>query len=149
VAASAIDGWVDLPLLLELGSQLALLVRRRGVPVHVEDFRGRTKEILGGTMAIKAPLHAEGLRLVDHAHLIDGPVTAVTADATIHVNSVVEISVIRQAMDLDPGNGLSGLPTLADRREAGAVRQDLALPVAVDAGLGCRRLECPATSTKL
>jgi hypothetical protein len=136
VASSAADRWVNFPFFLEFGAKLSLRLGRSGVPVHVEDLGRRAKEILGGAMAIKAPLHAERLSLVNHAHFVHRPMTAVAAHAAVHVNGMIEVGVIRETMDLNPRDGLTALPTLTHGSETGAVRQDLALTVAIDAGLG-------------
>jgi hypothetical protein len=105
------------------------------VPVHVEDLGGRTKEILGRAVAIKAPLHAERLGLVDLVHLVDRPVAAVAADSAVHMDRMIEVGVVGQSVNLHPGDRLARLPALADRSETGAVRKDLAVAVTVDAGL--------------
>ena len=140
MASSAVDGWVDLPLLLEFGSQITLCFGRSGMPVHVKDLRGRAEEILGGTMAIEAPLHAERFRLVDHAHLIHRTMAAVTTNAAVHMDGMIEIGVVGQAMDLHPGNRLTGIPAVADRGKTRTVRQNLALTMAIDTGLGGRQV---------
>jgi len=136
VASSATDWWVNFPFFLEFGAKLSLRLGRSGVPVHIEDLGRRAKEILGGAMAIKAPLHAERLRLVNHAHFVHRSMTAVTAHSAVHVHGMIEVCVVGQSVDLDPRDGLAGLPTVAHGSETGAVRQDLALAVAIDAGLG-------------
>ena len=136
MAASAIYRRIDLPLLFELGSQFALFGRRCRVPIHVKDLRGRAKEILGCTMTIQAPLHAERLGLVDNAHLVYRTMATVAADSAVHMDGMVEISVIGEAVDLHPRNRFAAFPTVADGGKARTVRQNLALTVTVDAGLG-------------
>ena len=69
------------------------------MPVHVEDLGGRAEEVLGGAVAVEAPLHAERLGLVDLVHLVDRPVAAVAAHAAVHVDGVVEVGVVGQAVD--------------------------------------------------
>jgi len=64
----------------------------------------------------------------------------VAADPAVHMDGMVEISVIREAVDLHPRNRLTAFPTVADGGKARTVRQNLALAVAVDAGLGGRKV---------
>ena len=52
------------------------------------------------------------------------------------MDGVVEVGVVRQAVNLHPWDRLARLPALADGGEARAVAEDLALTMAVDAGLG-------------
>ena len=91
-------------------------------------------------MAVEAPLHAERLGLIDLRHLVHRPMAAVAADAAIHVDCVVEVSVIGQAVDLHPGDRLARLPALADRSETRAVREDFPFTMTVDTGLGVREI---------
>ena len=65
---------------------------------------------------------------------------AVAADPTVHVDRMVEVGVIRQAVNLHPWDRLACLPAVAHGGQTGTVRQDLALAVAVDAGLGGRQV---------
>lgn len=92
------------------------------MPIHVKDLRGRTKEILRGTMTIQTPLHAQRLGLVDNAHFVHRAMAAITADAAVHVNGMVEVGIIGEAMDLNPRNRLTGLPAITDSSKTGAVR---------------------------
>ena len=106
------------------------------MPRHIEDFRGRAKEILGCAVAVQTPLHTERLGLVDYAHLVHRSVATVATDPAVHVDRVIEVGVVRQTVDLHPRDGLAGLPAFTHRRKTRAVRQDLSFPVTVDAGLG-------------
>ena len=105
------------------------------MPLHVEHFTRRTKEIFGSTMTFETPGHAEGLGFIDNRHFIDLTMTTVAANTTINVNSMVEIGVVRKLVDFDPLNRSSRLPTLLDWRETRAVPFDLTLTVAIDTGL--------------
>ena len=110
------------------------------MPIHVKDLRGRTKEILWGTMTIQTPLHAQRLGLVDNAHFVHRTMAAVTADTPVNVNGMVEVGIIGEAVDLNPRNRLTGLPAVTDSGKTRAVRQNLALTVAIDAGLRGRQV---------
>jgi len=110
------------------------------MPVHVEDLRWWTEEILGRTVAVQTPLHAEGLGLIDHAHLIDGAMAAIAAHTTVHMDGVVEVGVVGQTVNLHPGNRLAGLPAFTHGSEARAIGKDLALSMTVNTGLRGRKI---------
>jgi len=57
-------------------------------------------------MAIQAPTHSQGRSLKDKLHLIDRAMTGGAANAFVHVNAVIEVDVVGQAVDLDPLNRL-------------------------------------------
>ena len=98
-------------------------------PSHVGDLFDRPQVRLRIAMAVQAPAHAERLVLVDLFHLIDPTVTADAADAAGHVGAVVEVGVVRKVVDLHPLDGFARLVALADGRELGARRPDLAVTV--------------------
>ena len=110
------------------------------MPRHIEYLSGGAKEIFRGAMTVQAPLHAQGLRLVDHAHLVDRTVTAVATHASVYVDGMVEIGVVGQSMNLHPGNRLAGFPAFSKGCQAGAVGEDFSLSMAVDASLGRREV---------
>ena len=83
--------------------------------------------IFGGTMAIQAPRHALGLVLVDNLHFIDGAVATVAAHATVHVNSVVKIGVVRNLVNANPVDRLARLPTLTHWGQLRTIRLDLGM----------------------
>jgi hypothetical protein len=56
------------------------------------------------------------------------------------MDSMVEISVVGQAVNLHPGNRLTGLPTLPNRSETRAVGKDFTGTVTVDTGLRGREI---------
>jgi hypothetical protein len=140
VAPSAGHGWINLPLLFELRADLQLLGERTGMPRHIEDLGWRAEEILGRAVTVETPFHAQGLCLIDNAHLIHRTVTAVTAHTPVHMDSMVEIGVVGQAVNLHPGNRLTGLPTLPNRSETRAVGKDFTCTVAVNTGLCGREI---------
>ena len=94
MASSAVDWWIDLPLFFEFRPHLKLVGSGRGMPGHVEDLRGWTQEILRSAMAVQAPLHTQGLSLIDHAHLVDRTVTTVATHPTVHVDGMVEVGIV-------------------------------------------------------
>ena len=64
----------------------------------------------------------------------------VTADTAVHMDRMVEVSVIRQAVDLHPRDRLACLPAIAHCGQTGTVGQDLTLAMAIDTGLGGRQV---------
>ena len=91
------------------------------VDVEIEDI-ARLADALGGVaMAVQAPAHAVGLVVVDRVHLVDLAVTLHAADASVHMNGVVEIDVIRGLVDLHPRNGLAAGIRLPDQTQLGRV----------------------------
>jgi len=103
-------------------------------PSHVRDFFHRAEVRFGVTMAVQTPAHAEWLVLVDLFHLVHPTVTTHSANAAGHVGAMVEVSVVRQVVNLHPLDGLAGRVALADQRKLGAIRPNLG--VAVHARLG-------------
>jgi hypothetical protein len=53
-------------------------------------------------MALEAPGHALGLVLIDHFHLVNRATTGKAAYTAVHVHRVIEIGVVRDAVDLYP-----------------------------------------------
>src|SRR6478735_4065462 len=119
-------GWrSNVVLLAELFAELGA---RLG-PSHVGDLFNRPQIRLWIAMAVQAPAHAERLVLVDLFHLIDPTMTTHAADAAGHVGAVIEVSVVREVVDLDPLDGFARLVALANRRELGAGRPDFAVTI--------------------
>jgi hypothetical protein len=58
---------------------------------HTEDLLARTKFPLGMSMAVKAPLHQQGMRLECERHLVDLAMASRTADAFLHMDAVIEV----------------------------------------------------------
>ncbi len=96
---SAVGGGIDVPVVLELRAELPLCGGGLGFPREIEDFVRRAQLILGGAVAVEAPLHALRLALEDDRHLIHCAVARVAADAAVHVGGVVEINVVGQLVD--------------------------------------------------
>ena len=87
-------------------------------------------------MAFQAPLHLQRRRLKHDRHLIDSTVTGRTTDAFVHVNAVIEVSVVRQVVNSDPFDWLAGTKTRADGLEIRTVGPDLLMTA--HAGIGGR-----------
>ena len=64
-------------------------------------------------MTLQTPLHLQCFGLKQDRHLVDATVTGRTSDAFFHVNTVIEVSEIRQVVNSDPLNRLAGAETLA------------------------------------
>jgi hypothetical protein len=81
--------------------------------------------ILWGAVAIKAPFHALRFMLIDNLHLIDRAVARITTHATIHVHRMVEIRIVRHAVNLDPIDGgtvaLAPVPSRSHRLQPGTL----------------------------
>lgn len=92
-------------------------------------------------MAIKAEGHAERLGVIDLVHLVDLPMALDTADATIHMNGVIEIDVVRGLMNLDPRNWFAGLRAFANQSQPRVSRQNLI--VAIHARRSCGNIRIP------
>lgn len=104
--------------------------------IHIGNLINRSQIRIGIAMAIETPRHAQRLFLLDFLHLGDVAVTAKATDTGIEVHRVIEIGVLRKHVNIDPLNRLAGRPTLAQRHELLALRQNQRM--AVHTGL-CRR----------
>src|SRR5439155_22758745 len=87
-------GLPDLVLVHELATQPERVVRVavlillvRGLPSQIEDLGAWPQVILRVPVAINAPLHHEGRRLVGEGHVVDAAVTRGAADALVNVDA--------------------------------------------------------------
>ena len=80
-------------------------------------------------MAIETKGHAQGLIMVNFIHLVDGPVTLDTTDAAVYVNGMIEINVVRDAVDLNPGDGDSISRAISHQRKPCVVSQHLVVTI--------------------
>jgi hypothetical protein len=55
-------------------------------------------------VTIEARAHRERNGLLDDIHILDVPVAVHAVDAPVHMNAVIEIGVVRHAMDPLPGD---------------------------------------------
>ena len=115
MTASAVLRRVDIPLLLQLGSDLFLRFALGGFPVEIENLIDRPQVFFRVSMAIQTPTHAQRFVLVHYIHVVHVAMTANTADPTVNVNRMVEIREIRYLMDPDPVHRLPGFPALFNR----------------------------------
>src|SRR5665213_4106015 len=81
------------------------LILWRG-PLHVEDGTLRPNIIFGIAMAGQAPPHRKGCRLFHQRHAVHLTVAGRAAHSLGHMNTVVEIDVVRKLMDSTPVNRL-------------------------------------------
>ena len=105
---------------------------RTPLPIKIGDFLRRTKMGGGVAMTVKAEGHAEGLGLVNFVHVVDVAVAFHATDAAVYVDGVVEIDVVREFVNLHPGNGLAGLVTVTNYSELGIVLEHHAVAVHAD-----------------
>ncbi len=85
--------------------------------------------LLGMAMAFETKTHAQRLGVENFIHVIDLPVAFHAADAAVHMNGVIEINVVRNFMDLHPGNGRVVLDTVTHQLQARIVLQHLIVTV--------------------
>src|SRR4249920_897283 len=76
-----------------LGAQLRALFKLVGrrIPDRREHLGLGAEVLLGIVVAVEAPLHLQGLGLIDEGHLPDRPVASGAADALVHVRRVIEV----------------------------------------------------------
>ena len=106
---------VNIPLLLQLGSNLLLRLTAGGFPIEIKNLIDRAQVFFRVSMAIQAPTHGQWFMLIHDIHMIDVAVTTDTTNASINVNRVIEVSEIGDLMDPHPVHGLSGFPALLNR----------------------------------
>ena len=76
-------------------------------------------------VTLQTPLHLQRRSLINNRHLVDASVTRRTTDTFFHVNTVVEVNVIRQIVDTYPFERLAGAKTRAHGFEIGTIGPDL------------------------
>ena len=72
------------------------------LPTHLEHLIFGPQKIFGMPVTIKAPRHMEILRFPGQRHLINAAMTRLATNAFIHVNTVIEVDEVRQAIDAVP-----------------------------------------------
>ena len=85
-------------------------------------------------MAVKAPTHTQGLGLLNDFHLLDVSVATGASYACSHMDTVVEISVVRYVMNSNPMNRRPGRHTLLQGCEEGAVSFEYLMAIHTDLG---------------
>ena len=73
--------------------------------------------LLGLTVTIEAPPHAERLVLEHNLHVVDPAVTRYAADTALNVRRMVKVHVVWKVVDANPLDRLSTFPACAYRRE--------------------------------
>ena len=86
------------------GKTLLFIQLRLLVVGEIRDLGNRTKVGNRVSVTIKAPAHGQLLGSTDDRHLVDTPVTGNTSNSTVDMCAVIEICVIRDAIDPDPLN---------------------------------------------
>ncbi len=107
-----------------------------GGPFHVENLRLVAHKFLRRTVTGQTPFHLQRRSLIDHGHLIDAAMTGRAADAFVHVNTVIEINVVRKIVHTRPLQRLARSETGAHRLEIGTVRPNLLVAIHADRGRG-------------
>lgn len=85
--------------------------------VHVRHFFARPEVRLRVAVAVQAPAHAQGLRLVDVGHRVDAAVTRLASDARVDVSRVVEVNEVGKVVDFDPLDRFVGFGDVAKKLE--------------------------------
>lgn len=89
----------------------------------------RSDKLLGLTVTVQTPGHAEWFSLVDNFHPVDPAVAGLTSHSDTDVDFVVEVSVIGKVMNPDPLDGITTLPTLTHRLKRFTVERNLIVTV--------------------
>src|SRR5687767_12132094 len=121
MAGGAIIQGLNLPVRNVLLAPFLLLLRgelrvRIPFPIKISDFVRRPDMHRRVAMAIEAKSHVKWLRLGDFLHFIDLAMTLDTTDATRDMDGMIEVNVIRSAVNLHPRNRLTGRSALSNQR---------------------------------
>lgn len=127
-----LDRGIDVPLFDQSRANLVLGFAFLRLPIKIGHLGNRADELGGIPMAGQTPGHRMGFRMVDFVHLIHLAMATHAADSTIHVDGMVEISVLGSLVNLDPLNGLSSLPGISYRLELGVFPLNLRMAVHAD-----------------
>jgi hypothetical protein len=105
-------------------------------PFHIENLFFRSHKFLGISMAAKTPLHLQRRGLISDRHLIHPAMTRRTAHTLVHMNAVIEISVVRKVVHSDPFDRFAAAKAGTNRLEIRALRPNLFMTI--HAGVGWR-----------
>jgi hypothetical protein len=129
---------------LQLPNALNLIFRRQPLadfrlvrgsfPIHVENLIARAENRFRIAMAVQAPMHQKRAGLKDQGHLVNLAVARGAANTFVDVNTVIEIDVVREAMDANPLDRFIGSITFAHRLQVAGVVEEHGM--AIHAGLG-------------
>ncbi len=73
-------------------------------------------------MTVEAPRHVQRLHLFYLDHLVNPAVADNATYAGSHVRLMIEIDIVRQTVDLHPGNGITGGVAFPDTRQTRTLR---------------------------
>ena len=107
-------------------------------PIEIKNLILGSEKIFRMTMTFQTPGHAVRLGVVNCRHMIDVTVTIGAADSAINVRRMIVKNVIGRAMDLDPLDWFTRLPTCPDRFQFRIVLLNLLM--AVHTNLGRRQI---------
>ena len=116
----------------EIGSQFYLVFSR---PVQIRHFIAGPQVGAGIFMARQAPIHTQGFGLIHPFHVIDLTVAYQATDTRVDMGRVVKIDIVRQFIDLFPGNWhtrhfwVTGAVTISKPLELGAIGGNLGVTV--------------------
>jgi len=80
-------------------------------------------------MALEAPGHALGFVLEDDVHFVDLAVTTDATYAAAYVDGVVEVGVVGNVVNLDPGNWFTCSPAVTNGLKFGVVLLNVAVTI--------------------
>src|ERR1043165_10300986 len=83
---------------------------------RVEHLLAWADVLLRGAVAAEAPFHRQRGGLVGQGHLVDAAVAVRAADALAHVNAVVEVDEVGEAVDARPDQPRTTPGPVARRR---------------------------------
>src|SRR5690606_11958616 len=75
-------------------------------PSHRKDFVARPEIAFRLAMAIETPGHVQRFGLGHHRHLVNPTVTGFAADTLAHMDGVIEVDMICEIVDANPGQRL-------------------------------------------
>ncbi len=80
-------------------------------------------------MTTQAPFHLQRRSLIRNGHLIYAAMTGGTAHSLVHMNAVIEISVIGKVVHSNPFDWFAGAKAGTNRLEIRTIRPDLFMTV--------------------
>ena len=108
--------------------------------MEVENLVIGSQIIFGVPMTIQAPCHAMRFGDVNHRHVIDLTMATETTNAPVHVRRVVVIDVVDRAIQPDPLDWLTIVPTLMHWLQLGIIFRNLRMAVHARRGVGHVRM---------
>jgi len=90
-------------------------------PIKIGNQVDRTNMLFWISVTVQTPAHAKGLVMGHDFHLIHLAMACHTGDATVYVNRVVEINIVRRFVDTNPRNWISRCIARSNRLKQFAV----------------------------